>query len=348
MRRWYPLFTREYPLYIADMAVDAYVRLMEREVGWGYRDALITGEKGLITAHYSEDDARRFRRFCRGQPPRFFSQRNALIRQRAHELVSAVRRFRRRLQTEGLTAAFEDIHAAYQRLYAVYRFSPMVDLAARVKAKGILHDCAQTKELAGRAIKNADRVALPLLGKEINGLSGVPASLALNLRTREIRRLMATGQLPVSTAELRRRFKRFVYRAVNQRSVVYVGARAAKVTARLNIIRQWKIRDRVVAGQAAYRGNARGDVVVVRRAFDLSKVHAGCIFVAPMTLPTQTPWVKKAAAIVTDEGGITCHAAIVSRELGIPCVIGTKIATQVLKDGDVVEVDATQGIVRKL
>ncbi len=57
---------------------------------------------------------------------------------------------------------------------------------------------------------------------------------------------------------------------------------------------------------------------------------------------------KTAGAIVTDQGGLTCHAAIVSRELKKPCVIGTKIATAALKDGDLVWVDATNGIVRKL
>ena len=55
---------------------------------------------------------------------------------------------------------------------------------------------------------------------------------------------------------------------------------------------------------------------------------------------------RKAKAIVTDEGGITCHAAIVSRELGKVCVVGTKIATQIFKDGDMVEVDANKGVVR--
>lgn len=55
---------------------------------------------------------------------------------------------------------------------------------------------------------------------------------------------------------------------------------------------------------------------------------------------------KKASAIVTDDGGITCHAAIVARELKTPCVVGTKIATHVLKDGDMVEVDADKGSVR--
>lgn len=66
------------------------------------------------------------------------------------------------------------------------------------------------------------------------------------------------------------------------------------------------------------------------------------------TDPDVVPAMKMAAAIVTEQGGITSHAAIVSRELGVPCVIGTKIATQVLKDGDTVEVDATKGVVKVL
>ena len=65
-----------------------------------------------------------------------------------------------------------------------------------------------------------------------------------------------------------------------------------------------------------------------------------------MTRPEFVPLMKRSLAVITDEGGITCHAAIVSRELKIPCVIGTKIATRKLKDGDMVEVDATNGIVR--
>ena len=67
-----------------------------------------------------------------------------------------------------------------------------------------------------------------------------------------------------------------------------------------------------------------------------------------MTTPDYVPAMRKASAVVTDEGGITCHAAIFSREINKPCVIGTKFATQVLKDGDIVEVDADNGIVRKI
>jgi pyruvate,water dikinase len=72
------------------------------------------------------------------------------------------------------------------------------------------------------------------------------------------------------------------------------------------------------------------------------------VLVTSMTTPDFIVAMKKAGAIVTDEGGLSCHAAIVSRELKIPCVIGTKIATKVFKDGDRVEVDANKGIVKIL
>ena len=71
------------------------------------------------------------------------------------------------------------------------------------------------------------------------------------------------------------------------------------------------------------------------------------ILVASMTTPELLPAIKKAAAIVTDEGGITSHAAIVSTEMHKPCIVGTKIATKVFKDRDFVEVDAEEGIARK-
>ena len=75
------------------------------------------------------------------------------------------------------------------------------------------------------------------------------------------------------------------------------------------------------------------------------KFKDNTILVTSMTRPEYLPAMKKAIAIVTDEGGITCHAAIVSRELGIPCVINTKNATETLKNGDLIEVKADHGAV---
>ena len=71
----------------------------------------------------------------------------------------------------------------------------------------------------------------------------------------------------------------------------------------------------------------------------------GEVLVTRMTAPDWVPLMRRAAAIATDSGGMTCHAAIVSRELGIPCVVGTQTATQKLRNGEIVTVDATRGVV---
>ncbi len=103
-----------------------------------------------------------------------------------------------------------------------------------------------------------------------------------------------------------------------------------------------------INGSIAFVGHAKGTVKIINQIIDIPKMKTGDILVSVATTPAIVPAMKRASAIVTDEGGLTCHAAIVSRELGIPCVVGTKIATKVLRDGDKVEVDAGQGIVRKI
>jgi len=105
---------------------------------------------------------------------------------------------------------------------------------------------------------------------------------------------------------------------------------------------------REVRGQVAMKHHklVTGAVKIVLNNKELHKVKEGDILVAAMTKPDYLPAMRRAAAFVTDEGGVTCHAAIVSRELNKPCVTGTKIATKAFKDGDIVEVDAVKGTVR--
>ena len=101
-------------------------------------------------------------------------------------------------------------------------------------------------------------------------------------------------------------------------------------------------------GEIAFPGKVRGRVRVVLEAKEFPQFKKGEILVTRITDPSYLPIMKKAAAIVTEVGGITSHAAIVSRELKVPCIVGTKVAVQALKTGQLVEVDANQGIVKKL
>ncbi len=101
----------------------------------------------------------------------------------------------------------------------------------------------------------------------------------------------------------------------------------------------------LLKGLGASPGIGIGKVKIVLSQDEISKVEEGDVLVTTMTTPDMVPAMRKASAIVTDEGGLTCHAAIVSRELGVPAVVGTEKATKVLKDGMIVTVDGDKGVV---
>ena len=101
----------------------------------------------------------------------------------------------------------------------------------------------------------------------------------------------------------------------------------------------------LLKGAAASLGSASGPVKIIHKPDEIDKVSKGDILVTEMTTPDFVPAMRRAIGIITDTGGRTCHAAIVSRELGIPCVVGTGTATHVLKTGQVVTVDGVAGVI---
>ena len=101
----------------------------------------------------------------------------------------------------------------------------------------------------------------------------------------------------------------------------------------------------ILSGASASPGIGTGTVKILKSPKEIVKIKSGDILVAKMTSPDYVPAMKKAVAIVTDEGGLTSHAAIVSRELGIPCVVGTKNATKILKENQILTVDGSKGLV---
>lgn len=106
-----------------------------------------------------------------------------------------------------------------------------------------------------------------------------------------------------------------------------------------------------ISGQVAYnpKKSIKGRIIIIKDKAELrSKNYLinGKILVAIQTTPHFIPYVRKVKAIITDEGGLTCHAAIIARELKIPCVVGTKTATQILKNNDFVEINTDNGVVR--
>lgn len=115
---------------------------------------------------------------------------------------------------------------------------------------------------------------------------------------------------------------------------------------RANLLKQTQVTEHnppVVEGSAIGSDAASGRVRVIRDVSEISTLKPGEILVADMTDPDWVPGLRIAAGVITNRGGRTCHAAIVSRELGVPCIVGTKDATEKLKTGDIYTIDCSNG-----
>jgi phosphoenolpyruvate synthase/pyruvate phosphate dikinase len=156
------------------------------------------------------------------------------------------------------------------------------------------------------------------------------------------------SERPIAVHELKQRKAGMAYVMVDRKLQCFFGEDAIRLADKAGIAEESVLHAGALTGAIANMGVARGVVKVVHDISELGKVEEGDVLVASMTIPEFVPAMEKAAAFVTDEGGITCHAAIVSRELDIPCIIGVQIATRTLHDGDFVEVDANNGVVRIL
>ncbi len=163
-----------------------------------------------------------------------------------------------------------------------------------------------------RVLEDEEILKLVELGEVVEELYGIPQDVEWAIKNKEIFMLQSR---PITTIKKKKETKEKVATSA------------------------------ILEGLGASPGIAFGEAKLVSGASELGKVKDGDILVAVMTTPDMVPAMKRAAAIVTDEGGLTCHAAIVSRELGCPAVVGTRKATQLLTDGMKITVDGEKGLV---
>ncbi|MBI2112743.1 HAD-IA family hydrolase [Candidatus Woesearchaeota archaeon] len=149
--------------------------------------------------------------------------------------------------------------------------------------------------------------------------------------------------------ELEKRLKGYIY----FKDRVYTGISLSEFFQKQSFFYQ---EDKVDNAISELKGNVasshnkiiQGKAQIILHKDQVPLFKSGNILITIMTTPLFLPAMKKAKAIITDEGGLTCHAAITARELGIPCIIGTKVATKIFKDNDLIEVDAEKGLIKKI
>lgn len=163
----------------------------------------------------------------------------------------------------------------------------------------------------------------------------------------EYKGILVNNKKPLNSNLLNERYKCCAHILYKGKVRLYTGTKARELKKMFIQEKQAKIKNiKELTGTTAYPGKVKGIVKIINSTKDLEKFNDNDILVSFSTNPSLVPAMNRAAAIVTNTGGVTCHAAIVSRELKIPCVIGTNIATKILKDGDLAEVDADKGVVK--
>jgi phosphohistidine swiveling domain-containing protein len=180
--------------------------------------------------------------------------------------------------------------------------------------------------------------------KEISRRLEISVMQARFMLTKEVKEALVNNR--INRSELQKRTQFCVHYVEKDLEKVYTGIEAERLAKQIKKKEIEEVSE--FKGQTGCVGKAKGIVKIIIRPADIAKMNKGDILVSIATDPDIVPAMKKAAAFITEQGGVTSHAAIVAREMKKPCVIGTKIATKVLKDGDLVEVDATRGIVKIL
>jgi phosphohistidine swiveling domain-containing protein len=170
----------------------------------------------------------------------------------------------------------------------------------------------------------------------------------LKLTEKEFLHWADTGERP-SDAELLMRNHYFAILSVGDSYEFFFGKDVVEALAETEgLAKKEVVQEQVIKGTIAFKGKVTGVARIILTQEDSKNLKDGEVLVASMTTPAYIDAMRRAGAFVTDEGGSLCHAAIVAREFKKPCIVGTKSATDMIKDGDLVEVDAETGVVTML
>lgn len=364
---WIKIWEFYFSLWFLDRLIDVHLKY-PKCLGYENRNTLHIYEENKESAFFLEKEIEKLKSI---RQKKILSRRYIETHYRgAKEVMRKMRHFvdnqlfLKKLSLSELFKRFLKYSALLEDVISYYRASrpELFEIVEEEMKKPIL--TKEKRKYLKALIPRYGKLRLALKGAWLEGerkSKKLKENLAkhLGLKHKEMEQLTSKeittlyqGKLSLSEAkEIIRQRKFCVFGVIKGKKIFLTAGKAKKIAKYIApLIKQAK----TISGKVAYPGIVTGKVRVIPQTnyqemvAIARKLKKGEVMVTGMTQPDVMMAIKKSKAIITDEGGITSHAAIVSRELNKPCIIGTKIATKVLKDGDLVEVDANRGIVKIL
>jgi len=242
----------------------------------------------------------------------------------------------KKLDNEKLAELAEEYFSLYKAPYPYFNLTIFTDELEKSGDKEIINLMAAWRLFARTTFNKTHELIEPLF-KEIGKRLDLSIKEVKFLTPNEIKEVLLKGNINIDEKIKNRKHCYFIYEngkfELHENKIFELDE---------DFLKELK-------GMGTFPAFYKGKVKLIKNKKDMENIEKGDIIVLRMTTPDLvTEGIKKAGAIITDEGGITCHAAVLSREFNIPALMGTKIATKLLKDGDIVEVDTEKGVANKV
>ncbi|MFA5155051.1 MAG: PEP-utilizing enzyme [Patescibacteria group bacterium] len=349
------IFTRDFDQWIQEIIRNSLVIDTLRIWGRGLSDQIVHFDGATFHWYRFYDDMDKLRNFLVRQPlshPIFSPKVQSEFLKLVKELRAAIKVPVSKIKNQAAHLAL--LTNLFERMYPYYPLGIFIAGPWRedflkihgVKGKPVLKLLMHSREQSEGLLKLVGLYLRAWLGPLLKKAK-YPEEYVRLLTVREIKNFVERQKLPALSV-LHRRARGYIY---SDGKIGRDTSFAKFLTRRRLLVANAAQIDKaeIIKGVTACTGAVvTGRVKKIYNSFGVKDFKTGQILVTPMTSPEYISAMKKAAAIVTDEGGLTCHAAIVARELKKPCLIGTKIATKVLNDGDLVEVAAGRGVVKTI
>ncbi|MBI4053800.1 MAG: hypothetical protein HY397_00545 [Candidatus Doudnabacteria bacterium] len=317
---------------------------LKKKLGQGLNLAAFVSRKGYSTAYLQMDDWRKFGNFLAlkvKRNPKVVDVWCANLKLQADKILRLLGNLKSsRVNATGyrnFLRAFYDYGVPHRAVKVVVDFLPPESLKKYLKK---LTEARVHAEPVYAETENFMRFTASQISKQ----TGILKEHVLYSTKEEFEKFWRTGQLPKASV-LKKRYDSSGILYSKGRYRILTGPRVNQFERALE---KQPTGTGVLKGSSAFPGRARGRIRVVLDPQSATKLFKkGEILVTGMTRPEYLPLIRKCAAFVTDAGGMLSHAAITARELEKPCVVGTMVATKIFKTGDLVEVDATAGRIRK-
>lgn len=244
---------------------------------------------------------------------------------------------KKKLSTEDFYTLRARVYEHVPPNFAVKRVADYLPMRLQNK---FLKDFSYVRQYTEAVYNEVDRI-LKRIFKQISSETKINTDFFLTISHDELETYFQTGELP-SKKDLRTRHLGCAIFYKNKNKELIFGKKYGKLKNAIagNLSKQF------IKGTPAYPGVAKGRVQIIFDPLKFQSFNKGDILVTGMTRPEYLSLMRKSGGFITDAGGMLSHAAIMARELQKPCIVGTEIATKVLKDGDIIELDANKGIVK--